>query len=137
MGELRGGAAGGFLMASVFVSGGMLMLFSIVKNPTPAFQSIFQSFAPAKIAMSVVVLAYPTWGTIGAVAGLLYKISVEQIPGGGIGSPNMVFTLGIIVVAVLMAAPFMILLRQVLAGVLTMTVMFIGIFGWFLPYFAR
>ena len=137
MSELIAGAASGFLMASVFVSGGMLMLFSIVKNPTPAFQYIFQSFAPAKIAMSVVVLAYPTWGTIGAVAGLLYKISVEQIPGGGIGSPNMVFTLGIIVVAVLMAAPFMILLRQVLAGVLTMTVMFIGIFGWFLPYFAR
>jgi hypothetical protein len=135
--ELIAGAASGFLMASMFIGAGMLMLFSIVKNPSPAFQSIFQKFSPAGIAMSVVVLAYPTWGIIGAAMGLLYKISIEQTPGGGIGSPNMVFTLGIIVVAVLMAAPFMILLRQVLSGVLAMAAMFVGIFGWFLPYFAR
>ena len=40
-------------------------------------------------------------------------------------------------VAVMMAAPFVILLRQVLSGVLTITIAFIVIFGWFLPYFAR
>jgi len=135
--ELIAGAASGFLMASMFIGAGMMMLFSIVKNPSPAFKSIFQKFPPAGIAMFVVVLAYPTWGIIGAVMGLLYKVSVEQTPGGGIGSPNMVFTLGIMVAALLMAAPFMILLRQVLSGVLAITAMFIGIFGWFLPYFAR
>ena len=124
-------------MASVFVSAGMIMLFIIVRNPPPGLQPVFQKFQPATIAMSVVVLAYPTWGAIGALTGLLYKVSVEQVPGGGIGSPNMVFTLGIVVVAVMMAAPFMILLRQVLSGVLTITVAFIAIFGWFLPYFAR
>ncbi|MCH8109678.1 MAG: hypothetical protein IIB15_06070 [Chloroflexi bacterium] len=137
MNELIAGAASGFLMASVFVGAGMIMLFIIVRNPPPGLQPIFEKIPPATIAMSVVVLAYPTWGAIGAVTGLLYKVSVEQIPGGGIGSPNMVFTLGIVVVAVMMAAPFVILLRQVLSGVLTITIAFIVIFGWFLPYFAR
>ena len=70
MSELIAGAASGFLMASMFIGAGMLMLFSIVKNPSPAFQSIFQKFSPAGIAMSVVVLAYPTWGIIGAAMGL-------------------------------------------------------------------
>ena len=105
MNELIAGAASGLLMASVFVSAGMIMLFIIVRNPPPGLQPVFQKFPPAGIAMSVVVLAYPTWGAIGALTALLYKVSVDRTPGGGIGSPNMVFTLGIVVVAVMMAAP--------------------------------
>lgn len=136
MNELIAGAATGLLMASLFICAGMLMLFFMVKNPSPGIEPIFQRLSPATIAMGVVAAAYPFWGAIGALSGLLYRISLEQAPGAGIGSPNMVFTLGVVIAAVMMAAPFMILLRQVLAGVLAITLTFIGVFGWFLPYFA-
>ena len=136
MSEVIAGAASGLFMASVFVMAGVMMMFAIVRDPPPEFQPILKKFPPGGLVMSVVVLSYPIWGVLGALMGLLYKISTEEAPGSGIGSPNLVFTLGVMVVSVMMAAPFMVLLRRVLAGVLAITVASIGVFGWFLPYFA-
>ena len=136
MDALISGAVIGLLMASVFITAGELMLFFIVKNQSAELRPVLAKFPPATLAMTIVAVAYPTWGIIGAVLGLLYQISIREVPGGGIGSPNFVFTLAVVVVAVMMAAPFMILLRRVIAGVLTLTLTFIGLFGWFLPHFA-
>ena len=130
------GTASGLLMASIFICAGAMMLFVIVKDPPPGFAPILERFPPGAIVLSVTVMAYPVWGIIGAVMGLLYKISIEQAPGSGIGSPNMVFTLGVVVVSVMMAAPFVILLWRVVAGVLAIAISFIALFGWFLPFFA-
>ena len=130
------GAASGLLMASVFACSSVLMLFPIVKDPTPGFQAIMHKFPPGGLAMSLVFVAYPVWGIVGAVMGLLYEISTEQAPGPGLGSPNLVFTTAILAVAVMMTAPFLVLLRRVLAGVLAIAAAFIAIFGWLLPYFA-
>ena len=130
------GTASGLLMASIFICAGVMMLFVIVKDPPPGFRPILERFPPGALVLSVTVMAYPVWGIIGAVMGLLYKISIEQAPGSGIGSPNMVFTLGVVVVSVMMSAPFVILLWRVVAGVLAIAVSFIVLFGWFLPFFA-
>ena len=130
------GTASGLLMGSIFICAGVIMLFVIVKDPPPGFAPILERFPPGAIVLSVTVMAYPVWGIIGAVMGLLYKISIEQAPGSGIGSPNMVFTLGVVVVSVMMAAPFVILLWRVVAGVLAIAISFIALFGWFLPFFA-
>ena len=87
--------------------------------------------------MGVVVLAYPVWGGVGAVAGLLFWVSQREAPGGGLGSSNLVFTLAIVVVAAMLAAPLGLLLRRVVAGVLALAVAFMGLFGWLLPFLAR
>jgi hypothetical protein len=71
------------------------------------------------------------------VAGLLYRISDAEAPGGGLGSPNLVFTVAMLVVAIMMATPLAILLRRVAPGVAAMTLLFVGIFGWLLPFMAR
>ena len=70
------------------------------------------------------------------IMALLFTISSERAPGAGIGSPNLVFTTAVLVVTVMLAAPVALLLRRVLSGVLTLTLAFIGVFGWLLPYFA-
>ena len=124
------------LMASVFIALGELMLFFIVKNRPPELRFIFDNLTPSSMAMGIVAIAYPTWGGIGAVTGVFYQISQNEAPGGGIGSPNMVFTLAIVVVSVLMAAPFFVLFRSVLPWVVAFALVFIGLFGWLLPYFA-
>ena len=124
-------------MASVFITVGELMLFFLYKNRTPAMEDFFERVPPARLAMGIVAVAYPTWAGIGALFALLYLISTREAPGGGLGSPNLVFTLAVVVVSLLMAAPVMYLLRRVIMGVLALTVLFIGLFGWFLPYFVR
>ena len=136
MNDLMAGATSGFLMASVFICVVMLMLFFRLKYSLSGLQPLSLSTSPFTVTMSVVALAYPSWGVVGVIMGFLYKISVQQMPGGGLGSPNMTFTLGVLLVAIAMAAPFMILLRRVFVGVVVITLMFIGIFGWFFPYMA-
>ena len=129
------GAASGFLVASVFVSAGVLMLFEFVKDPSPASQAIFGKYPPQRFVLPVVIAAFPTWGLIGAIMGLLYEISTQQVPGSGLGSPNMVFTIAVLVATLLLAAPLAILLRRVLAGFVAIVAAVIGVFGWFLPFF--
>ena len=130
------GAASGFLMASVFVCAGVLILFAIVRDSPPEFRPILEKFPPSRVAMIMVFLAYPTWGAIGAVVGILYKIAGEQTPGSGLGSPNLVFTIAVVAVTLAMAAPFAVLLRRYLMGIAAMAVASMGLFGWFLPVFA-
>ena len=136
MGTLVLGTALGFLMASVFVCAAVMMLFATVRKPPTGFEPILSKLSPASMALSMVIVGYPTWGAIGAVLGLLYRVSVEQAPGSGMGSPNLVYTAAVIAVALAMSAPIILLLRHVAAGVVAIAVAFIGVFGWFLPFFA-
>ena len=136
MSAIVAGGACGLLVSSVFVSIGAIMLLLIVKDAPPGLQPLFEKVPPAKIAIAGTVLAYPVWGIIGVVMGILYRISTEQAPGSGIGSPNLVFTVAVVVASAALAAPLAILLRRVLSGFVAIVFAVVGIFGWFLPYFA-
>ena len=134
---IMSGAIIGLLMASVFITLGELMLFFLYKNRTPAMEPFFERVPPGHLAMGIVALAYPTWTGLGALFALLFLVSVREAPGGGLGSPNLVFTVAVVVMSLMLAAPVMYLLRRVIMGVVALTVIFIGLFGWFLPYFVR
>ena len=136
MSAIVAGTASGFVMASVFICFGSLMLFMIVKNTPPGFQPVLDRFPPTSLVMWLVIFGYPAWGIIGAVLGLVYKISLEQAPGPGMGSPNLVFTAAVVVATVMLTLPVAIVLRSVLPGVVVIALTFVGVFGWFLPYFA-
>ena len=136
MSELIAGMTLGLLMASVFICASMLMLFFAVKNATARGESPFGERSPMVVALGVVAIAYPGWAAVGALCGVLYRISVEQAPGGGLGSPNLVYTLGVAAAVLLLAAPFAVLLRRLLVGVLALTLFAVGVFAWFLPYYA-
>ena len=82
------------------------------------------------------MLAYPTWALFGAVMGLAYLAVDEVNPGSGIGSPNLAFTLVMLVTAAALGLPMFLLLRRMVAGVLAISLTFAGAFGWFLPHFA-
>lgn len=126
----------GMLMASIFITASMLILFFIVKDPPPAAKHVLDKFPPGGLALSIVVVAYPLWGVVGGLMGVLYRISIQQAPGAGIGSPNFFYTLVIVLLTVMAAAPFVVLLRgRTLIGVLVIALAFMGIFGWFYPYF--
>lgn len=123
-------------MASVFITISMISLFLVLKNRREQMMPIMEKYPPMTLAMGIVALSYPTWAVIGGTLALLYRVSLEQTPGSGIGSPNLAYTLAISGMAILLAAPFAILFRRLLIGVLVITFTFIAIFGWFLPYFA-
>ena len=136
MNEMIAGAASGLLVASVFVFAFVVIMFALVRDPPPGFQQLARRLPPGTLVLGGVLMAYPSWAVIGAVAGLLYRISEEQAAGSGLGSPNLVFTLAVVIGTIAMALPIGILLKRFLPGVLAVTASAIGFFGWFLPHFA-
>lgn len=129
------GMSSGLIMALVFISVGAITLFSIAKDPPPRFKAFLERIPAGTIVIAGVAASYPVGGFVGTVMALLYFASTEAAPGGGLGSPNMVFTIAVIVITSMMVAPFMILVRRAFVGLLIVTLAFIGIFGWFMPYF--
>jgi hypothetical protein len=123
-------------MASVFVAVGPIMLFALAKDPSPFYRSLLEKVSPMALMMSLVVLAFPTWAVVGAAIGLVYRESTTGTPGGEMGSTNLAYTLAIVAVGVVGAAPVALLLRRVVVGVAVLTLTFVGVFGWFLPFFA-
>ena len=130
------GAVLGMLMASVFITVSMFSLFLVLKNRREQMMPVMEKYPPMTLAMGIVAVSYPTWAVIGGILALLYRVSLEQAPGAGIGSPNLAYTLAILFMAIMLATPLAILFRRMLVGVLSITTLFVAIFGWFLPYFA-
>jgi hypothetical protein len=136
MSALVAGAASGLLMASLFISVAAVMLVAAVKDPPPRLQALLATRRPMALVMPTVVLAYPVWGGVGAVLGLLFLASVERAPGGGLGSPNWFYTVVLVIGTMMLAAPVVVLMRRVALGVSMLAVAFMGIFGWLLPFIA-
>ena len=130
------GAAAGMLTASVFVSAGVLMVFSLVREPPPHLAEAARRLSSGALVFRLVVLSYPTWAFIGVLLGLAY-IGVEAVnPGPGLGSPNLAFTLVVIVTAAAAGLPLFLILRRMAAGIAAICLAFAGSFGWLLPHFA-
>ena len=133
---LIAGVTSGLLVASVFVTAGSIMLFALAKNPSPLSRSLMDKVSPMVLMISLTVLAFLAWTVLGAAIGLVYRASTTEIPGSGMGSPNLTYTLAIVAVGVVGAAPIALLLRRVVVGVAVLTLTFVGVFGWLLPFFA-
>ena len=123
-------------MASVFITVSMVSLFLVLKNRRERMMPVMEKYPPMTLAMGTVAVSYPTWAVMGGILALLYRVCLEQAPGGGLGSPNLAYTLAILGIALALTAPLAIVFRRMLIGVLTITLTFLAIFGWFLPYFA-
>lgn len=131
------GAISGFLMASVFIAISPIMLFILAKEPSPKYQLTLGKLSPTALMMSIVALAYPTWAVIGVATGLLYSAVDTENSSSGTIIPNLSYTITIVFATIVLAVPIALLLKRVLLGVVTMALLFAGIFGWALPFFAH
>ncbi len=131
------GVFSGLVMASVTMTIGPLLLFFMAKNPTPGFERLQERVSPMQMTMGLLAVSYPLWTALGGAAGLLYRASVNLAPGGGLGSPNLVFTFAVLLFAVGIAAPIVIVLRRAPLGVAATLAAFAADFGWLLPFMAR
>ena len=136
MSEVISGAASGFLMGVVFIGVAAVMMVSLTKDPPPMLKRLWEQVHPVNFTMPVALLSLALWGLVGVISGLLYRISLQEAPGAGLGSPNTVYTLGVVLVTAVMAPPLLYLLRRAIRELLIIMLAFVGIFGWFLPFFS-
>jgi hypothetical protein len=131
------GAASGLIMMLIFVAVTPLMVFSLARDESHWTNSFIQRVQPTTLMLGIVALAFPAWTTFGVVLALLYRASEIGVPGGTIGSFNMVYSGVLSITAIAFAVPVGILLRKVVNGVAVLTLSFVGVFGWLLPLMAH
>jgi len=129
------GFVAGLAMGGIFVGVEALLLpasqrelLGLVKS----FPLMGRAFAWAVATMVSPFL----WGGLGALLGRAYGAIHQTFPGAGLGSPNLLFTLGVsaFVAASLIAS--MAKPGRALWGRLVLALAFGGIFGWLLPWLA-
>jgi hypothetical protein len=130
------GVVSGLLMAAVFLVVVPLMLFFIFKSGPPWFLALTKRVSPMALMMGMLIFAYPTWAFVGVVLGLLLLGAEAVVPQDGLGSENLLFTLVVTVGAFVLVAPYVILTRRVTPGPAVLTLTFILVFGWVLPFLA-
>ena len=136
MALLIAGLASGMFMAHIFITVGCLTLFFAIKDPPPALAATLARFPPGVFVMSLVIFSYPVWAIIGTVLSFVFIASQNAVPGSGLGSPNLAYTVGVSVVTILLTLPIIILARRFWTGVACIALFSIATFGWMLPLLA-
>lgn len=129
------GAMLGMMMASIFVALGAMAILPYLDPNSPRIQSMTAGGSTGRI-LAVVVALYLVWAAVGALTGLLNAALDRAVPGGGLGSPNLVFTSALLCLSVLLTVPAALVFRRSAPAIGAIGAAFAGLFGWALPYFA-
>ena len=131
------GAAAGLIFMLVFVAVAPMMVFSLARDAESRAGFFVRRVNPTTLMLGLVLSAYPTWTLLGGLLALLYRLSVQVAPGSGLGSGNLVYTLAVTLAALVVAVPAAVILRRVAFGVAAITLAFVGIYGWLLPFLVK
>ena len=91
------------------------------------------------VALTVVLFSFTflVWTGLGIVLGLILMAFEDRMPEGGLGSPSLGFTLLIIFTTAVAFTPVAVMLRSRRRYVIASAVVFLGVFGWLMPYLAQ
>jgi hypothetical protein len=91
------------------------------------------------VALTVVLFwfTFLLWTGLGIVLGLILMGMEDRAPEGGLGSPSLAFTLIIVFASAVAFIPAVVLLRSGRRYVIASAVVFLGVFGWLMPYLAE
>ena len=99
-----------------------------LNNYLKTHSSLIQIFLPLTFLVQVFL------AIIGLILGVLYSFLSPSVSLEGLGSPNYIFSLGIMLLSLMIFLPVLLLLRSAWKGITIIQVSFIGIFGWVLPH---
>lgn len=137
MAEVFSGAVLGYGLSLVLVWPLSLGLVRARKRVPALSRAIAPNINAVMLAVPLSLLLF-TWGPlVGIILGMLYRGALDNLPGAGLGSPNWAFTLGVLLFGGgLLGAVFYVWQRLSWWLVATVAV-WVGAFGWGLPYLAR
>ncbi|MFQ5879484.1 MAG: hypothetical protein ACE5IZ_04855 [Dehalococcoidia bacterium] len=137
MAEVFAGFVAGYLMAIVFTGLGAVMLARARTRVSFLARSLAPNLSWVMLAVPISVFAFLIWTAVGMILGLLYRGAESNIPGAGLGSPNLVFTLAIVLFALANLAVVEVPLRRLHWPLVGMGLAFAAAFGWMLPHLAE
>jgi hypothetical protein len=128
------GALLGLLMASVFVSGGALIITQYITPDSSVIKFFNSRRRPTFVVLLLIGMIYILWSVVGIIHGAAFVLIGKINSLNGLGSPNLIFTL-----LTLILPGFVILIiaytkKPALLKTLPIILIFVGIFGWMMPY---
>jgi hypothetical protein len=137
MEEVFAGFISGYIMALIFSGLAALMIVQARSRIPYLVKAIAANISAIALTVPISLIAFLLWTAIGMFLGLLYRYTLEEAPGGGLGSPNLLYTLLIISFAGLTLTAIVAAFRRLPWQVAAMGLSFIAIFGWVLPRLAQ
>lgn len=136
MSEVLAGLICGYALA--LVSTPLVAVALLGMRSRVRFLSIAVPERTPVVALTVVLLwfTFLLWTAVGMVFGLVLAGFNDRMPEGGLGSPNLAFTLFVVFWALVAFAPVAMLLRPARRHVLAAAVAVAGVFGWLMPHLA-
>lgn len=133
MGTFIAGFLGGTVMGMVFITH-LSLLFTF--RPPASFARRAAESGVTRMVMTATVAALFLWSGLGVAAAFI----AEAVPHDGLtvpGVPSVPYTLFIVWLAVLIAIPAALFMRDRLFHVVAELLLFAGIFGWVIPLLVR
>jgi len=127
----------GYAYSLVFTAFAAVMLIGARSRVPYLAKAIAPNINAVMLAVPVSILAFLGWTLVGLILGLLYRGAADNLQGGGLGSPNWPFTLGVLLAGFAFLAVVFYAWRRVSWQALTLTATFVGLFGWAMPYLAK
>jgi hypothetical protein len=135
--EVFAGFVCGFILA--LISTPVLVMWLVQSRETSAFiaRALPKGTSPLILSVPAANFAFFLWTALGIVLGMLLIAVDERTSRGGLGSDNLLFTLIVLLSAVVIFLPLLVLLRQARRIVLLHAVCFVALFGWLTPFLAQ
>jgi len=137
MEEAFAGFVTGYIMALIFTGLVALMLVQARSRLPYLAKAIAPNVSAVALTVPISLIAFLLWTAIGMLLGLLYRYTLEEAPGGGLGSPNILYTLLILSFAGLTLTAVVAAFRRLPWQVAAIGLSFIALFGWVLPRLAQ
>ena len=137
MEEVFAGFVSGYIMGLIFTGLAALMIVQARSRIPYLAKAIAPNISAVALTVPISLIAFLVWTAIGMLVGLLYRYTLEEAPGGGLGSPNLLYTLLIISFAGLSLTAVVAAFRRLPWQLAVMGLSFVALFGWILPRLAQ
>ena len=137
MSEVLAGFVCGYILA--LLSAPLVAVLIVRLRPRVPFLARAAPEQVPVVTLTVVLFGFTFifWTALGMVLGLILMGLEDRAPEGGLGSPSLAFTLIIVLVSVAACIPAAVLPRPARRYVLVSALVFVGVFGWLMPYLAQ
>lgn len=137
MNDVIAGAICGFIMGLVFIGAGAIMLPTFRQSYEAWLRWLPKGFPLSLIGTLLVVILLPLWAVTGVFIALVYRWSATTFPGQGLGSQNLIFTLGVSLSMFILTVLLFLTQRKGIWERFLMNLAFAVVFGWLFPLLAR
>ena len=137
MEEVFAGFVTGYIMALIFTGLAALMIVDARSRLPYLAKAIAPNISAVALTVPISLIASLVWTAAGMLLGLLYRYTLQEAPGGGLASPNLLYTVLIISFGGLSLAAIAAAFRRLPWQVAAMGLSFIVLFGWVLPRLAQ